>query len=234
MGTSIQVRRAYHEQLEELKREVVRLGELAGEAIAAGTQALLDSDLVLAEQVIAGDGPIDDLAHTIEGRTCQVMALQQPTASDLRSVLTVLRVVHEIERCGDLVTSIAKAARRLYPDELAPRMRGIIDQMGVQAALQLRIAVDAFARGDQVQAAALDDMDDAMDGLQRDLYRAIFDTAASDTTGLGPEHSLNRAVQVALLARFFERIADHAVNVGHRVSFMVTGHFHFESDPDAP
>ncbi|MGH9022495.1 MAG: phosphate signaling complex protein PhoU, partial [Acidimicrobiia bacterium] len=220
----MQIRRLYNEQLNDLRREVVRLGAMTGEAIGAGTQALLASDLALAERVVAGDQPIDDLAHVIEGMACQLMALQQPTASDLRYLVTVLRVVHEIERSGDLMTSIAKSARRLYPDELAPRMRGIIDRMGTQAATQLELAIDAFATGNADRAAALDDMDDVMDELQRDLYRAIFDLDAND------ERALHRAVQVALLARFFERIADHAVNIGHRVRFMVTGRFHFETE----
>ena len=212
-----EIRRSYHEQLADLRQDVVRLGAMATEAIAAGTQALLDADLGAADRVISDDAFLDDLTHSIEQRAYQLLALQQPMASDLRMIVTVLRTIHEIERTGDLMVNIAKTTRRLFPRDLHPRVRGLVDRMGTQAGVQLRVAIDSFADEDPARALALPDMDDVMDELQKDLFRAIFATSGSDDDGL------HRAVQVALVGRYYERIADHAVNVGQRVAYMVTG-----------
>lgn len=212
-----EIRVSYHEQLAELRHDVVRLGALATEAIAAGTEALLDADLAAADRVISADAVLDDLTHSIEQRSCLILARQQPMASDLRTLVTVLRTIHEIERTGDLVVNIAKTTRRLYPNELPPRIRGLVARMGAQAAIQLRTAVEAFAEEDTARATALPDMDDVMDNLQRELFRVIFDMGAPD------DAALHRAVELSLVGRFYERIADHAVNVGHRVGYMVTG-----------
>jgi phosphate transport system protein len=146
-------------------------------------------------------------------------------AVDLRMLVTVLRVIHELERTGDLMVNVAKAARRLYPYQLDPKIRGLIHRMREQAVAQLNVAVEAFAHRDPARAAALGDMDDAMDDLQKDLFRVIFAIRVDDEAGL------QRAVQIALVGRYFERIADHAVNTGERVSFMVTGQFFEEPRP---
>jgi phosphate transport system protein len=221
-----EIRRNYHEQLDELKRGVVRLGALATEAIGAGTQALLDADLAAADRVIGADIFLDDLTHTIEERAYQLLARQQPMASDLRAIVTVLRIIHEIERTGDLMQNVAKTTRRLYPGELPPRIRGLVARMGSQAALQLRVAVEAFGAEDAARALALPDMDDVMDDLQRELFRSIF------AQGSGDEATLQQAVQIALVGRYYERVADHAVNVGQRVAYMVTGEFPTEPTVD--
>jgi phosphate transport system protein len=212
-----ETRRAFHEELDEVVADVVRLGAMAGEAIQAGTAVLLDADLAGVERVVAGDQSLDDLTHSIEERSYLLLARQQPMAVDLRTLVTVVRVIHEIERIGDLMVKVAKATRRLHPYELPPRVRGLIDRMREQANIQLRVAIDAFADRDTARAAAVVDMDDVMDDLQRSLYEAIF----ADRSGDGPV--LQRTVQVALIGRFFERMGDHAVNVAERVPFMVTG-----------
>ena len=214
-----EIRTEFHEALKEIADDVVRLGALATEAIQVGTDAFLDADLSAAERVVADDVVMDDLMHSIETRTYLLLARQQPMAMDLRMLVTVLRVIHEIERTGDLMVNVAKAARRLYPYELDPRVRGLIDRMRQQAVAQLRVAVEAFADRDPARAAALGDMDDAMDDLQKDLFRTIFGFQVAD------EAALQRAVQIALVGRYYERIADHAVNTGERVPFMVTGEF---------
>jgi phosphate transport system protein len=214
-----EIRRSYHEQLDELKHGVVRLGALATEAIAAGTEAFLDADLAAADRVISADMFMDDLTHGLEQKSYEILARQQPMASDLRAIVTVLRTIHEIERTGDLMLNVARATRRLYPGELPARIRGIIARMGTQAALQLRVAVEAFAQEDAARALALPDMDDVMDDLERELFRAIFATCTNDEAGL------HQAVQISLVGRYYERIADHAVNVGARVAYMVTGEF---------
>ena len=200
-----------------LRVDVIRLAALTTEAIGGGTQALLDGDLAAAEQVIENDDEIDDLTHSIEDRTFLLLARQQPIATDLRFLVTVMRVGHELERSADLMVNVAKTTRRLYPHQLDPKLRGIIDRMGAQASNQTRVAIDAFADADPSWAAALADMDDAMDELTKSLFRHILASDSSD------EAAVLLAVQMALVGRHYERIADHAVTIAERVGFMVTG-----------
>ena len=214
-----ETRKHFHEELRDLNDDVVRLGALAGEAIEAGTEALLNSDLAAVERVVAGDQELDELMHSVEQHTYLLLARQQPMAVDLRVLVTILRVVHEIERIGDLMVKIAKATRRLYPGGLDHRVRGLVDRMRTQAHAQLELAVDAFAEKDLARAAALVDMDDVMDDLQRSLFQAIFAANSED------DSSVQQAVQIALLGRYYERIGDHAATVADRVGFMVTGEY---------
>ena len=193
---------------------------MASEAIQAGSQALLSLDIALAEQVVTADAELDQVADSIEERTYSLLALQQPMAHDLRLLVTILRAIHELERIGDLMVNVAKAARRLYPVPLPPKVRGLLEAMREQATAQLRLAMDAFRAREPKRAAALRDMDDVMDDLQKQLLRSIFAGSGDD------EEVLQRAVQIALVGRYFERIADHAVNIGERVDFVVSGHFH--------
>lgn len=215
----VETRKRYHEQLDDIKEGTVRLAAMAIEEIAAGTQALLDADLAAAKRVVASDKDMDLLTHSIEEQAYVILARQSPLASELRTIIAVLRVIHEIERCGDLMVNVAKATRRLYPHPLDPKVRGLLERMGAQAGDQLRLAINAFSDADVDEAAALEDMDDVMDDLQKTLFRAIFAAGAPD------EAALQRAVQVALVGRYYERVADHAVNVSDKVRFMVTGSF---------
>src|SRR5919205_500744 len=135
-----ETRKLFHEELDEINADVIRLGALAGEAIEAATTALLDGDLTAAERIVAHDVELDDITHSVEDRTYLLLARQQPMAVDLRTLVTVLRVIHELERVGDLMVNVAKAARRLYPYQLEPRIRGIVHRMREQAVAQLRVA----------------------------------------------------------------------------------------------
>ena len=213
-----ETRKAFHEELGELRADVIRLGAMVVEAIQAATDALSACDLTKAEEVIASGTDPDMITEAIEDRCYQLLARQQPMAVDLRTIVGILRVNHELELTAHLMVSVAKAARRLYPNRLDPKLRGIIDRMREQATAQLALAVDAFADADHTKAAALADMNENMGDLQKDLFRAILSAEHVN------EMSLQRAVQVALVARFFERTGDHAVNIGDRVSYMVTGH----------
>lgn len=215
-----ETRKLFHDELAELADDVARLGALAGEAIQAGTAAFLAEDLPGTEVVIAADRRLDELTHSIERHTYLLLARQQPMAVDLRMLVTVLRGVHELERIGDYMVNVAKATRRLYPEPLDPRVRGLVDRMRGQALEQLKLALGCFAERDPAKAAALADMDDVMDDLQKELFRVIFSTFQNSD-----DASIQRAVQIALVGRYFERIADHAVNFGARVPYMVTGEF---------
>ena len=218
--TANEARKSFQDALDELRIDVIRLAALTTEAIGAGTQAFLDADLTAAEQVIENDDDIDDLTHSIEDSCYQLLARQQPMASDLRIVVSVLRIVHELERSADLMVNVAKTTRRLYPHSLDPKLRGIIQRMGEQAGTQTRVALDAFADSDPSAAFALADMDDTMDDLTKSLFRHIL---AGSGPGADDEGNVLLAVQLALVGRHYERIADHAVTIGQRVGFMVTG-----------
>jgi phosphate transport system protein len=222
-----ETRRVFHEELDAILSDVLRLGAMAGDAIDAATNALLAADLAAVERVVADDQLLDDLTHDMEQRTYLLLAQQQPMAADLRMLVTVLRVIHELERIGDLMTKVAKASRRLYPHEIDPKLRALIDRMRHQAAAQVRLAIEAFADRDVARAAALADMDDVMDELQKELFQAIFSVREPD------DSTLQLAVQMALVGRYFERAGDHAANVADRVLFMVTGHFSFEAGAEA-
>src|SRR4051794_36968315 len=115
-----EIRKTFHEDLATLVSDVVRLGGMAVEAIDKGTDAFLDRDVKAAEAIVEGDKALDALMISIEMRACDLLARQQPMAVDLRVLVTILRVIHDIERCGDYMVNIAKATRRLYPHELEP------------------------------------------------------------------------------------------------------------------
>jgi phosphate transport system protein len=216
----VETRRTFDEQLQEVRAEVVKLAVKICEQIGAATQAFLDADLTLVDEIYDSHREIKERVLQIEHRVYQLFALQQPMASDLRAMLAVLRILHEIELTGGLMRNVARATRRLYPRELPPRIRGIIERMGAQASVQTHLAVDAFADADEAIASALPDMDDVMDDLQKELFRAIFAGFAGESTDEGV---LQMAVQLAFVGRDYERAADHAVMIGRWVEFMITG-----------
>jgi phosphate transport system protein len=146
-----------------------------------------------------------------------VLALQAPVASDLRRLMAALRIIAEVERSNDLAVNICKAARRIYGHQLDPRLRGIIQKMGDQARHLFKEATESYMTSDATRAAALADMDSYLDDLQRQFIHAIFESHAAESI------DLQVAVQLAVVARFFERIGDHAVNIGQRVRFLVDG-----------
>jgi phosphate transport system protein len=138
-------------------------------------------------------------------------------ARDLRAIVTAIRLTSEIERSADLMVNVAKGARRIYPIEFDPKVRGLIERMSEEAARLYKIAIDAYVEQDASLAAALDDMDDKLDALHKDYIEAIFESHHASNLGL------EQAVQLALIGRYYERIGDHAVNIGNRVEYMVTG-----------
>jgi phosphate transport system protein len=210
-------RLAYHRELEGLDGLVLRLGALVCETIPRGTEVLLGSDLSNAQDLIDSDDEIDQLALEIEERCYTIIARQSPMASELRHLVTVSKMVSELERSADLMVNICKAARRMYGAPLSPRIRGLIATMSTEAGKLMRLAIDAFADADAALASALNDIDDRLDQLNRDMVEAIFEANAAGQVDLGA------AVQLALVARYYERIGDHAVNIGERVNYMVTG-----------
>lgn len=212
-----ETRKLFHVQLADVRSELVRMGALVLEAIPKGTEALLGGDLSLAQSVIDGDDYLDARALEAEDHCYHLLALQQPMAGDLRSVIAAIRIISELERSGDLVVNICKAARRLYGVELSPKLRGLIGQMSEQSHQLFRFALDSYVQQDASLAAAVRDIDDVLDRLHAEFIQAIFESHAAKSV------ELQVGVQLALIGRFYERIGDHAVNVGERVRYMVTG-----------
>ena len=212
-----EIRKTFHQELDQLRDDMIRLAGMATEALAAGTVALLSGDLQAAEEIIAGDDEIDELALEIEEHCFRLLALQNPIASDLRQIIAAIRMSSEIERSADLVTNTMKAARRLYGTPLDPRLRGLLERMSEHVHRLFRLAIDAYADRNEGLAAALDDMDDDVDDLHADYIRTIFEVYEGGTT------PLQVSVQLALVGRYYERIGDHAVNIGERVRYMCSG-----------
>jgi phosphate transport system protein len=212
-----EIRKSFHEDLDEVKRSVARLTAMVTDAIPRGTAVLLANDLEGAQAVIEHDEVLNELSLEIEENCWQILALQQPVASEFRAMVTALRLNAEIERSGDLVANIAKATRYIRGATFSPTIRGLIERMSEEALRLNRAAIDAYLDGDARLAASIDEMDDTLDGLQRELIEAVF--AAHEADDL----DLEVAVQLALIARFYERIGDHAVTMGERVAYMVTG-----------
>ncbi len=220
------LRKEFHQQLEEIREGIMLVAARVSETIPRATQVLLDGDLEGAEYLINADDEIDKRSLELEEQCYDMLALQAPMAGDLRQIVAAVKMIGEIERSGDLAVNICKAARRIYGVQLDPRLRTMIGQMGEQAALLFRLSIDAYRDADVPLASALDDIDDLLDRLQVEFIAQIFECHAAE------QIELLVAVQLALVARFYERIGDHGVNIGERVRYMVTGWLP-SHDPDA-
>lgn len=212
-----EIRKSFHQTLDDIRQDMVQMAALVTESIPRATEAMLQGDMATAQAIVDGDDPLDAMAIELEELCYQQLALQQPMATDLRAIVTAVRMIAEIERSGDLVVNIAKASRRLFGVTLSARLRGLISQMGEEATRLFRLAIDAYVDGDEGMAAALDDLDDRLDGLQTEFVQEIF--LWHNAGGI----PVQAAVQLALIARYYERIGDHAVNIGERVRYMITG-----------
>lgn len=207
----------FHHEIEELRSSIARLAATVVELIPRVTDILLTQDLEGAEYVLRGDAEIDARAHEAEERALTLMALQAPVAGDLRQTAAAIKLAPEIERSADLCCNICKAARRIYGHQLDPKLRGLIQRMSDQATQEYKQVVEAYVSNDPVRAAALRDMDDYLDDLHRLFIAQIFESHAAGTI------DLQVAVQMAVVARFYERLGDHAVNIGDRVLYITTG-----------
>src|SRR4051812_9208753 len=210
------VRDQYHDDLDAITQSLIDITRLAGSAINRATQALLDADLQSAETVISGDAAIDQIYADIEARALDLLARQQPVASDLRAIITSLRMVADLERMGDHALHVAKVARRRYPDPAIPReLRSTVLEMGQVAQQIVEKAGSVIAGRDVSLALELESDDDVMDDYQKKLFTRLL----SDER----RYSVEAAIDVTLCGRYYERFADHAVSVARRVVFLVTG-----------
>jgi phosphate transport system protein len=208
------MRDVYHDQLDAVVSDLVEMTNTVSNAMARATTALLDCDLPLAEAVIAGDTAIDEVYHDIEERALLMLARQQPVASDLRTIVTSLRMVADIERAGDLALHVAKVARRRYPLSAVPKeLRSTILDMGQVAQRLMTKTGDVIAGRDVQLAHEIERDDDQMDDLHRALFTLILDQ----------QLGLETAIDITLVGRYYERFGDHAVSVARRVVYLVTG-----------
>jgi phosphate transport system protein len=210
------MRDIYHEDLDALTDSLVEMTRLVGGAMGRATQSLIDADVQLADNVIAADDNVDALRVDIEARAFDILARQQPVASDLRTLISTLRIVTDLERSGDLAEHIAEVARRRYPNSaVPPAMRAIVLEMGQVAQRIIAKAGSVIATHDVVSAREIEGDDDVMDDLHRKMLRTIL--------GGGWTDGIECAVDVALIGRYYERFADHAVSVARAVIYLVTG-----------
>ncbi len=215
-GYDRDVRDAYHHELDAISGALVAMSELVGSGMSRATTALLEADLRLAESVISADEQVDALYREIEARAFDLLARQQPVASDLRTLVTSLRMVADLERMGDHALHVAKIARRRYPTSAVPaELRPTVLQMGRVADEMVGKVGRLIAGRDVALAAELERDDDVMDELDRQLFTVILD----DSWRGGTE----AAIDVTQTSRYYERFADHAVSVARRVVYLVTG-----------
>ena len=210
------MRTAYHEQLSALTEHLGEMCGLSGRAMEHATQALLQADLVLAEQVITDHDQIVEMSHQAEENAFVLLALQAPVAGDLRSIVSSIQIVADIDRMGALALHVAKIARRRHPQHALPEeVNGYFAEMGRLAVELGNSAQEVLLSRDPEKAARIREDDDAMDDLHRHLFTVLMDRDW--------KHGVAAAVDVTLLGRFYERFADHAVEVARRVIFQVTG-----------
>ncbi|GAB3661989.1 phosphate signaling complex protein PhoU [Nocardioides korecus] len=210
------MRDAFSDQLDSIRDDLVAMARLVREALTEGTTALLEGDGQRAEQVISNDAAIDALREKLEERSFELLSLQNPVAGDLRMLVASLRMVSEFERMGDLAVHVAKIARLRVPEIAVPEsVVPMIERMATVAEVMIAKVEHIIAESDVAAAEELEQVDQEMDKLRRNSFRDLL--GSEWTYGVEP------AVDIALLGRYYERIADHAVSIARRVVFLVTG-----------
>src|SRR5215469_5700745 len=200
-------RQEFENELEAIEAQVIELFAMVAGDLPRATEALLTGNSNVVRELAERDQAIDALYPKIEELADRELVLQAPVASDLRFLVSVLRVVPELERSHDLIVSIARRASHILSEDLSPRSRGLIEQMGNVSSDMWRQAVDCWCQRDRSAAAALDERDDEMD--------------ASLMAELGSGRmTLPVTMEMTLVARFYERLADHAVNIARRVVYL--------------
>jgi phosphate transport system protein len=210
------MRDIYHDELDGIGSAILEMTTLVGIAIEQATSALLDANLQLAELVIAADSRIDALRGEVDERCFQVLATQQPVATDLRVLISSVHLAADLERMGDLALHVAKIARWRFPVPAVPAdARDVISQMGTVAHSLVSNVAEVVEGRDVALAQAVETEDDSMDALRRKLFTLVLSSNWA--------HGTEAAIDMALLGRYYERYADHAVAVARHTIFIVTG-----------
>jgi phosphate transport system protein len=210
------MRDTYHEQLDDILVELERMTRSVSIAVRRSTKALLEADIKAAEDIIATDIELDASGEGVEDKVFELMARQAPVANELRMLVAALRMVADLERMGDLAAHVAKITRMRYPQPAIPaELSELIAEMGRVAEGMVTAAGDVIKSRNVAAAQALEATDDKMDRLRSSQFRMMMDD--------GWPHGVEVAVDIALLGRYYERIADHAVSMARRVVYLVTG-----------
>jgi phosphate transport system protein len=207
--------RHFQEELEALQGRLLEMGGLAEERVSAAVQSLVSRDIAAIERVLYGDEPINALHVEIDNRCFKLLALHQPMATDLRAIVSAVKINTDLERVGDLAVNIAEAAKRYATH---PPVKKLIDipQMGDIAQEMLHDALDAFVRRDTALAQAVLNEDDRLDSLKTLIFRELLEYMLKDPATVEP------ALDLILVSRHLERIGDHATNIAEDVIFMVS------------
>lgn len=212
------IRSVFQEELDGVSQSLVDLSNMASDSIHNATQALIEADLKIAEEVISYDEKIDLYQHDLDTRIIDIIARQQPVASDLRALVTALRMSADLERMGDLAHHVAKVARLRHPANVLPaELKDLVNHIGSVAENISRKIPTLIETRDIEMALQLEKDDDEMDKLHRQLIGTMTNSSWT--------HGIESAVDITLLGRYYERFADHAVSVSRRVYFLVTGTF---------
>jgi phosphate transport system protein len=205
-----ELRVTFHRNLEEIDAKTAHLFVRVSEAVAAATECLLNGDVATAEVLVRGDAQFDELAAEVEAIAERQLTLQTPMGADLRYLLSIVRMVPELERSADLAEHIAARAASGLTALLTPRLRGLVEQMGRVAVAMWRDATEAFMDRDVEASARLVEADDELDTLHNYLTAELVSGAVG----------VSVALEMALVGRFYERLGDHAVHVSRRVRFL--------------
>jgi phosphate transport system protein len=212
------MRELFHDQLESIFGDLAAICAQVEEAVRSATEALLTGDAEIAERVISADVVIDEARVRVEDKAFSLLSLQAPVAGDLRVVVAALRMVTELERMGDLSVHVAKIARLRVPNIAVPEeIRPTVSRMAEVAEDMVKRVHEVISTRDVTTALAVRQDDEEMDQLRR---RSFVELLSDDWS-----HGVEAAVDMALLGRYYERIADHAVSVATRVVFVVTGEY---------
>jgi phosphate transport system protein len=212
---SVEHIRHFQEELQQLKTRLLEMGGLAEEQVRLAVQGLVDRDRDLIEQALTSDEPLNALHIEIDNRCFTLLALHQPMASDLRSIVSAVKINTDLERVGDLAINIAEAARR-YAQHAPVKKLIDIPRMATIAQSMLRDALDAFVRQDTQLAQRVLDEDDTLDSLKTQIFRELLTYMLQDQTTIEP------ALDLILISRHLERIGDHATNIAEDVIFIVS------------
>jgi len=216
------LRSAFQDELDGVTQSLLDLSSLVSSAITQATHALLTADLSEAEAVIAADDRVDEIQHELDARIIDIIARQQPVASDLRALVTALRMSADLERMGDMAHHIAKITRLRHPGDAVPsELLLTIEEMGKVARLISDKVGGVINSKDIDKALEVEKDDDEMDLLHRKLFTALLEPSWP--------HGIETAIDMTLIGRYYERYADHAVSVSRRIHFQVTGKYNSKS-----
>jgi phosphate transport system protein len=217
------LRSAFQDELDGVTATLVELSTIVTESMVKATHSLLTASVTEAEEVIASDDRVDRIAHELDSRIIDIIARQQPVASDLRALITALRMSADLERMGDMAHHVAKITRLRHPAAAIPsELLLTMEEMGKSVKVVADKCTQVIADRNLEKALEVEVDDDEVDRLHRKLFTALLDESWP--------HGTETAIDITLIGRYYERFADHAVSIARRVYFLVTGTYSDKKD----